>query len=250
MTKKYYWLKLKEDFFRQKEIKKLRKIAGGDTYTIIYLKMQLLSIKSGGALYFEGVEQDFASELALELDEDEENVQVTLNFLMRMGLLSECDDEYTLPYVKDCIGKESASTERVRKHRSKKALEQSKTKQMLQCNTSVTKCNTEIEIEQQQEIETEQEIEQQQEIEKIKKVVGVNEDDAKKILDTANGDIVVVVDKWNIIKNCNLRNKTGALIKAIQENWKVTSNTKQGTFNNFDQREYDYDDLENKLLGL
>ena len=31
--KKYYWLKLKEDFFRQKEIKKLRKIAGGDTYT-------------------------------------------------------------------------------------------------------------------------------------------------------------------------------------------------------------------------
>ena len=36
--KKYYWLKLKEDFFRDKKIKKLRKIAGGDTYTIIYLK--------------------------------------------------------------------------------------------------------------------------------------------------------------------------------------------------------------------
>ena len=43
-TKKYYWLKLNEGFFRDKKIKKLRKIAGGDTYTVIYLKMQLLSL--------------------------------------------------------------------------------------------------------------------------------------------------------------------------------------------------------------
>ena len=41
MAKQYYWLQLKEDFFRQKEIKLLRKIAGGDTYTIIYLKQEL-----------------------------------------------------------------------------------------------------------------------------------------------------------------------------------------------------------------
>ena len=39
MAKRYYWLKLKNDFFRGKHIKMLRKIAGGDTYTIIYLKM-------------------------------------------------------------------------------------------------------------------------------------------------------------------------------------------------------------------
>ena len=44
-NRKYYWLKLKDDFFKSRVIKKLRKIAGGDTYTIIYLKMQLLSIK-------------------------------------------------------------------------------------------------------------------------------------------------------------------------------------------------------------
>ena len=30
MAKRYYWLKLPEDFFRQKAIKKLRRIAGGD----------------------------------------------------------------------------------------------------------------------------------------------------------------------------------------------------------------------------
>ena len=58
MGKRYYWLKLPDDFFRQKPIKKLRKIAGGDTYTIIYLKMLLIAMKQDGRLYFEGVEDD------------------------------------------------------------------------------------------------------------------------------------------------------------------------------------------------
>ena len=78
IAKKYYWLKLKDDFFRQKEIKKLRKIAGGDTYTIIYLKMQLLSIKNEGLLYYEGTEDNLAEQIALEIDEDIDNVEVTL----------------------------------------------------------------------------------------------------------------------------------------------------------------------------
>ncbi|WP_302487504.1 phage replisome organizer N-terminal domain-containing protein, partial [uncultured Ruminococcus sp.] len=36
MSKRYYWLKLKEDFFRDKVMKKMRKIAGGDTYVVIW----------------------------------------------------------------------------------------------------------------------------------------------------------------------------------------------------------------------
>lgn len=48
MAKRYYWLKLKADWFSDKRIKKLRPIAGGDTHTIIYLKMMLLSLKDEG----------------------------------------------------------------------------------------------------------------------------------------------------------------------------------------------------------
>lgn len=140
-TKKYYWLKLKNDFFTNKKIKKLRKIAGGDTYTIIYLKMQLLSIKDGGKLFFENVEDSFTEELALELDEDVENVKVTLIFLIKNGLLVEANpEEFILPETIECIGSETSSAERVRKHR-----ELQKRKQlMLHCNTSVTKSNIEI----------------------------------------------------------------------------------------------------------
>ena len=87
MAKKYYWLKLKEDFFNQKEIKKLRKIAGGDTYTIIYLKMQLLSLKNGGILKYEGTEDTFSEQLALEIDEDIDNIEVTLSYLNKNNLI-------------------------------------------------------------------------------------------------------------------------------------------------------------------
>lgn len=59
--KKYYWLKMTDQFFEDKAIKKLRKIAGGDTYTIIYLKMLLTAIKQGNKMYFEGIEDDFIS---------------------------------------------------------------------------------------------------------------------------------------------------------------------------------------------
>lgn len=149
-TKKYYWLKLKDDFFRDKRIKKLRRIAGGDTYTVIYLKMQLLSIKNNGVLIYEGVEENFAEELALELDEDTENVKVTLAFLHGNGMIEETDtNHFLMTETIKCIGSESTSAERVRKHREKKA------QKMLQCNTDVTASNTEIEKERELELDKE-----------------------------------------------------------------------------------------------
>lgn len=140
--KRYFWLKLHKDFFQRKEIKRLRKIAGGDTYTIIYLKMLLRSIMSDGKLYFDGLEDDFSSELALDLDESEENVQITVQYLLKSGLLEMCsDEEYYLPDAKDNTGTETAVASRVRKHRERK--------KALQCNADVTQvkqlCNGEIE---------------------------------------------------------------------------------------------------------
>ena len=115
MSKKYYWLKLKEDFFRQKEIKKLRKIAGGDTYTIIYLKMQLLSLQNEGILKYEGIEENIAEQIALEIDEDVDNVQITLSFLMANKLIEEISKtDFFLVKANDCIGKEVDSAARVR----------------------------------------------------------------------------------------------------------------------------------------
>ena len=146
MAKRYYWLKLQDDFFSDKKIKKLRKIAGGDTYTIIYLKMQLLSVKNGGIIEYEGIEPTFADELALTLDEDVENVKITLSFLDGHGLISEGENgTFLLPEAAAKIGSESDSKERVRAYRERKRLEMSS--ENVTCNALVTNSNIDIDIE-------------------------------------------------------------------------------------------------------
>jgi len=138
-SKKYYWIKLKTDFFNQREVKKLRKIAGGDTYTIIYLKLQLLSAKTDGIIKYDGTEKDLLEQLELELDEDRDNISITLSFLQANQLMEQINDtDYLLNKACDSIGKEGTSAERVRRHREQKAL---------QCNSIETKCNTEKEKE-------------------------------------------------------------------------------------------------------
>lgn len=122
MARKYYWLKLSDDFFKDKTIKKLRKIAGGDTYTIIYLKMLLKAIRQENKLFFEGIEENFADELALDLEEDEENVKVTLSFLQKRGLLQLVDEtEYYLTEGAKMTGSETESAARMRLMRERKA---------------------------------------------------------------------------------------------------------------------------------
>ncbi|MCI8363798.1 MAG: hypothetical protein HFG34_02455 [Eubacterium sp.] len=126
MEKKYYWLKLGDDFFKSKEIKKLRKVAGGDSYTVVYLKMLLLAIRQNNRLYFEGIEDTFVKELALELDETVENVEVTVSFLQRTGLLVVTDEsqyEYMLTQCDEMVGSETDAARRKRRSRQKKMLE-------------------------------------------------------------------------------------------------------------------------------
>lgn len=132
--KRYYWLKMKENWFSEPIIKKLRKIAGGDTFTIIYLKMQLMSIKNEGYIEYEGIEPTFEEEIALKLDEDVDNVIVTVNYLKSLSLMVECNEEnkFFLVEASNNIGSEGQSAERKRKFDEKKK------QQSLQSNSSVT----------------------------------------------------------------------------------------------------------------
>lgn len=155
-VKRYFWLKLSKDFFNQKEIKLLRKIAGGDTYTIIYLKILLLSLENDGKVYFDGVASSFAEEIALEIDEDTENVGVCMKFLEQKGLLVyESEDEMDLTALPEMIGSESESARRMRKHRQNKVLKVKTS----QCDTLPSQCDKNVTTEKEKEKEIEKEIE-------------------------------------------------------------------------------------------
>lgn len=119
-AKRYYWLRLHDDFFRSVRIKKLRRMAGGDTYVIIYLKMQLKAMKTDGVLTWRGYEQDFVEELAIDLDEEPDDVRVTLAYLLSCGL-AESEDKvnFFLPYAVENVGSETSAAERMRNMRKR-----------------------------------------------------------------------------------------------------------------------------------
>ena len=135
-NKRYFWIQLAQDFFKSKEMKLLRKIAGGDTHTIIYLKMMLISLEDGGHIYYDGLADNLAEEIALVIDENVEDIKITLIFLESKGLLTRNSDrDYFLEQVPEMVGSETASTRRSRKHREL---------QKLHCNTIATTCNGDI----------------------------------------------------------------------------------------------------------
>lgn len=147
--KRYYWLKLKTNFFDSKEMLRLRSIAGGDTYTIIYLKMLLLSLKTDGLLEYDGVDATQDEEIALLLRESLDNVKLTIAFLKRVGLLEVVNkNDFFLNQVPVLTGSEAESTVRSQKCRQLKreAVEQIEgDEKTLQCNANATlmqqKCN-------------------------------------------------------------------------------------------------------------
>ncbi|MDD3596181.1 phage replisome organizer N-terminal domain-containing protein [Sulfuricurvum sp.] len=149
-VKKYFWLKLKQDFFHDPKIKKLRRMAGGDTYTIILQKIMLLSITDGGVIEFQGIEKTLHEELALILDEDVINVEAALSFMRAAGFIESIeDDRFLLPLVPQLVGSETDSAERVRRLREKRRSEPS----ALQCNGDVTPCNKNVTTEKEIELE-------------------------------------------------------------------------------------------------
>ena len=140
-NKKYYCLKLKENFFDEKQIKYLRTLPDGEKLVIVYLKMQLKSLRTEGFIKYDKILPSSEEELAMILDEDINSVKFTIGALLKVNAIEKLDDgSFYMLAMQDLIGKEGESAERVRKFREKQ------NKLLLQCNNVVTKCNTYIDI--------------------------------------------------------------------------------------------------------
>jgi predicted phage replisome organizer len=120
-NKKNNWLKLKVDFFSSPAVKKLRKIAGGDKYLIIYQKLMLLTVNTEGHYEFQNLEPKIEEELALILDEEVDNLKMAVSFLRSTNLMQDVDNN-TIFFIEvpKLIGKYDDSSERVAKYRLRK----------------------------------------------------------------------------------------------------------------------------------
>ena len=166
--KKYFWLKLKENFFDDKQIKYLRSLPDGDKVVITYLKMQLKSLKTDGILKYDKLLPTCEEELSLMLDEDINIVKFTIQALLQINAIEILEDSTIFMIAtQELIGKEGSSANRMRQLRKKQKLLASHCDNNVQISdNNVEHRYGESEIESESDQEKEKEIEKKSESEK------------------------------------------------------------------------------------
>ena len=119
MANKYYWLKLKEDFFQQEAIEWLEEQKNGKEYSLFYLKLCLKSLQNGGTL----VRQIGTKTIPYTMKKLAEVTNTTpaiakeaLDALKDIGLITEdANGVLFIPSLAEMVGSESSSREAVKK---------------------------------------------------------------------------------------------------------------------------------------
>lgn len=162
-NKRYYWLKLNENFFEEDTILFLEEQENGKDYVIFYLKLLLKSLKEEGTLvrYIgERLMPYDTTSLAKLTNTPVDTVRVAMQLFIEFGLVKQLDaGELYLTQLNEMIGSETESARRVRKHRAIQNAnnEPNEKMELLQCNTDVISSNIEIEIEKEKELDLEKE---------------------------------------------------------------------------------------------
>lgn len=247
--KRYYWMKFQRDFFKSLRIKKLRRLAGGDTFTIIYLKLQLLSIVSEGYLKFKHVLDSFEEEMAEEIDEDVENIQVTVSYLLACDLMRQDGDTYFLPYASENIGSEGASAERMRNLRERK-------KASL-CDKGVTEQlrlgDVEKEIEREKEKEKESKHTPKHKYGEYQHVLLTQEEFERLEKDFGRekrNEAIKFLDEYIEMKGYKAKNHNLCIRKWVMDALKEREKKPKGNnkFNQMIHTNYDFDAIEEEIL--
>lgn len=150
-TKIYFWLKIDKKFFDNIFIKRLKTVPGGYTMTVIYIRLMLESLESDCILYYEGYFDNLKEELALKLDVSEDDIDMTMAYFTKCGLIQVDEDKNAeLPQAKALVESETNWANYKREQRKKAKLEE------VQPSLTISNsCPTEIEKEIEKELEEE-----------------------------------------------------------------------------------------------
>jgi len=121
-NRKYYFLKLKEDFFEQREIVILEGSKEGVLYVNILLKLYLKSLQHNGKLLLNEGMPLSAEMIALLTRQEIGTVERAIRAFMQLGLVEVLEDSiYYMPEIEEMTGKGSSDGERKARYRRQKA---------------------------------------------------------------------------------------------------------------------------------
>ncbi|GAA0735558.1 phage replisome organizer N-terminal domain-containing protein [Clostridium oceanicum] len=143
MTKKYYWLKLKEDFFEEDTIQWLEEQENGKDYCLFYLKLCLKSLKSNGVL-IRNVGQILVpydiKKLADITNTKPDTVIVAMEIFKKIGLVQVLENgEIYMTQLENMVGSESEWAKKKRKQRLKSKHKDNVPNLSPQCPTEIEK---------------------------------------------------------------------------------------------------------------
>lgn len=137
--KRFYWIKLKTNFFEQDAIDFLLSQTNGSDYIALYLKLCTMTANTNGQLATQ------IGEILIPYDAQKiardtkyfsvDTVVVAMELFKKLGLIYESSDNVLqIADYENMVGSETSSAKRVREWREKK--------KALQCNTNVTHIET------------------------------------------------------------------------------------------------------------
>lgn len=151
-NKKYYYLKLKENFFDSEDLKIIESMENGYLYANLYLKMILLSLKHEGRLVFKGRIPYDEKMLATVTGIDIDHIRCGIKILNDYGLIELLESGVIyMSDIQSLIGRGSSEAERKAIYRKKISTEK---KIMGQCPGQIPP-ELELELELKKELDIE-----------------------------------------------------------------------------------------------
>lgn len=215
-NKRFYWIKLRENFFQQETIDWLMEQENGSAYIVLYLKMCLLTANTSGELIRTIGDMTIPydpKKISQKTGFDIDTVNVALSLFKHLGLIEETQGGIpVMPEVKNMIGSESESAARVRKYRKKKKVLQSNgdvTNKVLQSNVEIRDKSIEYRDKSKENRE--------EKVESRKKETGASDDGLKDVITAYRKNIYPMPGEMDLEKLKALADDFGSdiVVKAI-----------------------------------
>ena len=150
--KKYYWLKLKRDFFKRHDIRIVEAMPNGKDYILFYLKLLLESIDHEGTLRFSETIPYNEHMLSVVTNTNIDTVKSAMKLFIELNMMTVFDDQTIyMNEVDKLIGSE---TEWAKKKREQRLKRDNVPRLSSNCPTEIEK-----DIEKEKDIETDTEVE-------------------------------------------------------------------------------------------
>lgn len=117
---KYYWLKMKRDFFKRHDIRIIEEMPNGKDYILFYLKLLLESVDHEGSLRFSDTIPYNEQMLSVVTNTNIDIVRSAMKLFIELNMMSIYDDQTIyMNEVEKLIGSETKWAEKKRLQRAK-----------------------------------------------------------------------------------------------------------------------------------